>query len=406
MTTTLHETATPAPPSSADQGAGLPDLIFVSLEDWDDIWRRNQFLCAALARRFPKTKILFVGTPWNLTYHVRHGSLGKLRAPLTRTLPDFPNITVTNPPKLLPETLSAGRAFNEAVTRWHVARVARRWRMRNPLLWLNPPSAVHLAGRLNECSVIYDITDDWCVAPSFSPRERQLITHQDRTLCQRADLVIVCSESLAKTRADLCRNLLLLPNGVDVDHYASVATATLQTPNRGPVFGYTGTLHSDRTDVGLIVHLARSFPEGRVVLVGPNFLSDSDQKRLAAESNIAPPGAVPYARIPEVMAEFDVCIVPHVETAFTESLNPIKLWEYLAAGKPIVSTNVAGFRDYPHLCGIATGAGPFVAACRQALAEQGRHREERIAEARRHTWNARMDTLLETLREHRMTARL
>lgn len=106
------------------------------------------------------------------------------------------------------------------------------------------------------------------------------------------------------------------------------------------------------------------------------------------------PGAVPYARIPEAMAQFDVCIVPHVETVFTESLNPIKLWEYLAAGKPIVSTNIAGFRDYACFCRIASGSKAFVAACRAALDESDDRSSERIAEARLHTWDARVDALL------------
>ncbi len=387
-------------PLAANTNRRMPDLIFVSLEDWDDIWRRNQFLCASLTRRFPHTKLLFVGTPWNLTYHIRHGSFGKLHRPLTRTLPAFPNITVTNPPKFLPETVSSGRAFNEFIARRHVARVARQLGIVNPLLWLNPPSAVHMAGRMNERSVIYDITDDWCEAPSFSPRERKLLIRQDHTLCRQADLVIVCSEAIAQTRASLCRELLLLPNGVDADHYSTVAASPPRERSESPVLGYTGTLHSDRTDVSLIVSLARAFPAGRVLLVGPNFLCEEERQRLTREPNISAIGPLPYARLPDIMTEFDVCIVPHLETKFTESLNPIKLWEYLASGKPIVSTNVAGFRDYGHLCELASGPQAFVAACRNALSENGRRRIERVREAHKHTWEARVDGLVETMTMH------
>lgn len=375
------------------------DVIFVSLEDWDQIWRRNQFICSTLARRFPHRRILFVGTPWNLTYHLRRGSVRQLFRRLTRTLEELPNITVTNAPKLLPESFALGRKFNEWVARWHVGCIARRLGIRDPILWLNPQSAVHMADRMGEQCVIYDITDDWTLAPSFSEAERKLVVADDRALCKRADLVIVCSESLAKGRRDIAKNLLLLRNGVDVSHYSQHSTKGEGIVWHRPVFGYTGTLHRDRTDVDLIIHLARSFPDGTVVLVGPNHLEDEDIERLNGQPNIRLEGPVSYTRIPSIMAQFDVCVVPHVETPFTNSLNPIKLWEYLAFGKPIVSTNVAGFRDYPDLCRIASGNDEFVAACRLALEERDNLRPERIAEARKHTWDARVDALLAAMKE-------
>ena len=100
-----------------------------------------------------------------------------------------------------------------------------------------------------------------------------------------------------------------------------------------------------------------------------------------------------------MMARFDVCIVPHQRTEFMESLNPIKLWEYLAAGKPIVSTDVAGFRDYPQWVRLANDAPAFVAACRAALGEIGTDEGEKLkrqrrAEAAAHSWTARTAQLL------------
>src|ERR1700678_3099611 len=146
-------------------GVKMRDLIFVSLEDWDDVWRRNQFLCAALARRFPEIKILFVGLPRNVSNDLRRGNLRALRNEATTRLADFPNITVTHALKLLPDSINAGRSINQAMVRNHVRHTAEKLGMRNPLLWLNPHSAVHMAGTMNERAVIYDITDDWAMAP-------------------------------------------------------------------------------------------------------------------------------------------------------------------------------------------------------------------------------------------------
>lgn len=377
----------------------MRDLIFVSLENWDEVWRRNQFLCAGLAKRFPEMTILFVGLPRNVSYHLRHGSVGKLKGPATWTVPEFPNIIVTHALKLCPDSFLPGRRLNESMARSHVLRVATNLGMRDPILWLNPHSAVHMAGRIGERAVIYDITDDWAEAPSHSGWKRWRTIVQDRALCARADLVIVCSEALEASRRSYCKRILRLPNGVDCDHYSAIAESVESGKWPHPVFGYTGTIHGDRFDVGLVADVARAFPKGSVVLVGPDHLTEDEKRKLTLIGNVHFTGAIPYGRVPEVMAQFDVCMVPHVETVFTNSLNPLKLWEYLAVGKPIVSTNVAGFRSYPHLCHIASGIGPFIQACRQALEENGTREVERKMEARKHTWSQRIDTLLDAVPE-------
>ena len=381
--------------------SALPDTIFVSLEDWDEVWRRNQFLCAGLARRFPERKILFVGLPRDVSNGLRRGRLGALRTAPVRPVPGYPNVTLLHPLKVFPNTLSWGRRANEVLARRQVQRAARTLGITRPLLWLNPHSAVHMAGRMGERAVVYDITDDW-ISPIQTGRMRRLITAQDAALCRRADAVIVCSQKLLDMKRPLARRLFLVPNGVDTNHYRTVLDpdgprpeATADWPK--PVFGYAGTIHPERVDVALVERLAQSFPQGTVALIGPDLLSPADRARLDALGNVARTGPVPYRRLPDYLRAFDVCITPHCMSEFTESLNPIKLWEYLAAGKPMVSTNVAGFRDYPHLVHLADNPDAFVAACRDALREPASSGPARRAEAQRHTWDARLDCVLSIL---------
>lgn len=380
----------------------MRDLIFVSMEDWDEIWRRNQFICADLAKRYPDQKILFVGMPWDVSRHIRRGTLSELRKPISWKVEGLPNITVIQPLKFFPDSFAVGRWMNGLMSRIQIRRAARKLGMDQPILWLNPHSAVHMVGRMEESASIYDITDDWGLTPCFPKALRDRIKAQDRELCAKADLVIVCSEDLYKSRREMCREILLLPNGVDANHYAGVSRKIETNGFARPVFGYTGTLHPDRTDTKLIAALASAFPDGTVMLIGPDHLTPADRRVLAEHRNVLMPGPVPYAKIPEAMGKFDVCIVPHVETAFTESLNPIKLWEYLASGKPIVSTNIAGFRDYGQICHIASGFEGFIAGCRSALSDNEENREKRIAAASRNTWNSRVDTLLRTLAERQL----
>src|SRR5262249_48215130 len=140
---------------------------------------------------------------------------------IASSIAGYPNIAFTRPIKIAPNSLEAGRRINEVLFRSHVRKAALEMGMTNPLLWLNPHSAVHMAGRMGESGVIYDITDDWTLA-SFSPRDQKLISCQDLELCKRADLVVVCSEALEVSRKKIARRVALIPNGVDVDHYSKV----------------------------------------------------------------------------------------------------------------------------------------------------------------------------------------
>lgn len=397
----------------------MRDLIFVSLENWDEIWRRNQFLCAAWARRFPDRRILFVGRQQLLPLHLKRGTLGRLLRRPSWPVAGLPNITATYIPKPLPNPVPGGRAINEATARAHIARQAKRAELRDPLLWINPNDMGPLAGRLGERGVVYDITDDWELAEPEGAR-RQLVRDRDRELCRRADLTIVCSQALHDSRQSVTPRLLLLPNGVDAEHYLQsdqpCAQDSAQSDGKSdkigagnwskPVFGYTGSLHRDRIDFDIVLTLARAFPQGTVALVGPAYWTarsdDAVRAALKAQPNVVLAGPIPYQKVPRAMACFDVCIVPHCESAFTQSLNPIKLWEYLACGKPIVSTNVAGFASYPHLCRIASGPEAFIAACRAALEDLGSPqgqalKEQRREEAGHHSWEARLDDLLAAL---------
>jgi glycosyltransferase involved in cell wall biosynthesis len=289
----------------------MHDLVFISLEDWDDIWRRNQFLCSGLAKRFPKNKILFVGRPRLAHHAMRNARQGKSQKSATSVVPGYPNIHVTRPLKLVPNSLPGGRQINETMARSYIQRAMKEVGIREHLLWLNPHDAVHMAGRMGERAVIYDITDDWALA-SGSPQEKQLIQEQDQLLCKKADLVVVCSQALEQSRKSIAKRILLLPNGVNVEHYKDVSRAPKAATWSHPVFGYTGTLHSDRVDVKLIAAVAASFPQGSVVLVGPGKLEGEDLQLLSPYKNVHFTGAVPYAQIPKFMAEFDVCVVPHV----------------------------------------------------------------------------------------------
>ena len=381
----------------------MESLVFVSMENWDEIWRRNQFLVSELAQRYPESKILFVGTPQDVTHGVREGNLTPLREALSpqklrnpQTEVPLPNVFLLNPPKWLPKTLPFGRRLNDHIQYRAIRKACAQLKMESPLLWLNAHYAVDLVGNLGESGVIYDVTDDWSQLAQ-SDLDKRLTVAQDAELCRKADAVIVCSERLYELKQKLSDNVTLIPNGVDAAHYAPVLDEkekplpSIAAHWEKPVYGYTGTIHPDRVDVGLIEGIAKRMTQGTLALVGPTLLTDEDMRRLTKTGRVVFTGGVSYNILPEIMRAFDVCMTPHLVTPFTESLNPIKLWEYLAAGKPIVSTPVAGFRDYPQFVACAKNADDFFDALRIAEKEPEAKQRERRHVVTEQSWHNRVD---------------
>jgi glycosyltransferase involved in cell wall biosynthesis len=378
------------------------DFIFVAMENWDGVWRRNQPVAAGFARRHPDKKILFVGLTIDVSHLVRRRRFGDLWRSLRGSgkLPspvNLPNIFLLNPIKLLPNTLSWGRKFNQWHERRQIRQAVKSLQIQSPILWMNPYYALHLVGQMGEVISVYDVGDDWT---SFSQKEwfRQLVIAEDNDLTRKASAVIVVSQRLFEMKQGMSRRLHHIPNGVYLERYAAVCQRTLPRHPvtadwKYPVLAYTGTLHSERVDIDLVIALARRFRAGTVALVGPIQVDAATRQRLEAEPNIKLTGPVEFEQMPQVMGAFDVCIVPHLVTPFTESLSPLKLYEYLASGLPTVSTPVSGFRDFPELIYLASDEAAFAEGVQKALCESPEMPSRRQKAAAEHTWDARMDAI-------------
>ena len=389
------------------------DIIFVAMENWDEMWRRNQPIAAEFARRVPTRKLLYVGLSIDISHGIRRLSLKPLLRALFRsrklpTADGYPNITLFNPVKWLPNTLTFGQRFNRWRERCQLRRAIKAAGLNSPILWLNPHYGLHLLGQLSETFVVYDIGDDWSAIKQAEWLRRQTIA-EDAELCRRADALIVVSEHLRQLKEGLNARVRRIPNGVYVDRYTSIAHGTIPSHPATrdwprPILAYTGTIHAERVDLSLIEDIARAFPHGTVALIGPNLLDNKDTERLRRHPNIQITGTFHFNEMPSVMSAFDVCIVPHAVSPFTESLSPLKLYEYLASGLPSVATPVPGFRDYPKLVYLADNSEAFISAIHDALVEPKHLRALRQAEAQHHSWDARMDAIESTIiagRQHR-----
>lgn len=318
----------------------MSDLIVVSLERWDEVWRRNQHLVSGLLREDPALRVLFVEPPDDPLHALQRRARPEFGHGL-RPIAD--RLHTTRPVKLLPRRFDP-RA--DARIERGIVRAAARLGMTDPLLWINDPRTAGLARRTG-WATLYDLTDDWLAADRPSAEMRRISEGEDWLLAHAA-AVVACSPELARRKSPQRPGIALVRNGVDIDAYRTSQPRPADLPP-GPVALYLGTLHRDRLDVDLCLRTAAALRAdgltgGTVVLVGPNALDEADTARLR-DAGVAVLGARPHEAVIGYLQHADVLLVPHVVSAFTESLDPLKLYEYQAVGRLVVSTPVAGFRD-------------------------------------------------------------
>ncbi|HVM07301.1 MAG TPA: glycosyltransferase [Acidimicrobiales bacterium] len=314
-------------------------VVVLSLEPWDDVWRRNQFLVRELLAADSSLRVLFVEPPVDILHHL-------LR---TRRLPSLPGLRKSDhderlllftPVKALPRAL--GPWADRDLVR-QLKRVLSRCSFEGATLWVNDPAYAQLARW--RMPLVYDLTDDWTKADR-PPRQHRRLVEWDRTLTTRANVVTACSDALAASHSN-ARDLRVILNGVDVDHFRARQERPADLPTT-PVATYVGTLHEDRLDIGLVTRTARALPQIKFVFVGPCALGARARNALEAEPNVILLGQRPYEVVPSYLQHSDVIVIPHVTSEFTATLDPIKAYECMAVGTPTVATPVVGF----------VGAGP------------------------------------------------
>jgi hypothetical protein len=203
-------------------------------------------------------------------------------------------------------------------------------------------------------------------------------------LIQGADLILASSRPLQEKIARSSREAVLLRNACDYEHFASI---TRQGSNR-PVIGYYGAI-ADWFDSDLVADLAELRPAWDFVLIGSTFAADVS--RLRNLPNVQLVGEQPYAELPRWLSRFDVATLPFRRTPLTEATNPVKAYEIMAAGLPLVSVPLPEIVEFGDLVRLASTPAEFERQIRAELERRGESLvEKRRAFARGQTWEERV----------------
>lgn len=303
-----------------------------------------------------------------------------------------PEAVMTAPAVPLPGAAIA-RLANRALWRASVGGRARAMGLDRPILWVSLPTALDAAAALRPRALVYYCGDDFGALDGV---DHGPALAMERELAAAADLVLVSHPALA-AKFDP-RRTVLVPHGVDLARFSTDGPR----PGAIPVTGFLGRL-DDRLDWDALAAAADALPEWRFELAGPLApVAAAAAARLAARPNVALSGPVPPEAVPALLARWRVALLPYRDTPMTRACDPLKLREYLAAGRPVAAFPIAGaaaFAPEATLCapeGLA--AAILRAADRDAPADRAARRA-RVADADWSARAARVDALLDALAE-------
>ena len=299
-------------------------------------------------------------------------------------------------PLPLDRTFDWVKNVNESMVRGRVISVARELRLHDYLLWFSYYDSLGLDRTESTRFKVYDCIDDWS---EFRQAYRDRLPEMEARLVKESQVVFATSRRLYEGKHRLNPHTYLVPNGVDFEHFSRPAGLTVPPALQDvqhPTIGYSGAI-SWWVDLELVEAVARKRPDWSFVFVGPV----KEGIRLPRLANVRFVGQVPYEAVPSYLSVFDVCLIPFRQTRLIESVDPIKVYEYLATGKPIVSTplpQVERFRPFVEIV-----EGPNLEhAIEQALKDDSSDRREaRKGIAAENSWDRRFAEIMRIIHERR-----
>jgi glycosyltransferase involved in cell wall biosynthesis len=406
MTTNLIATSTCRVLESDPDLSGIlegENIICISLHGWDTLWSRAQPLMSLLADN--GNQVLFIEPAASLATAIVFPEYRILRAGLsTRIMKVKEGLYVLTPPMLLPFASRSDLVcrINQSILRRIINSRLEKLEFGAPILWTYSPYSIHLVGKLGEKMVVYDCTDERTANPMVSKNH---IRSLEIRLMRRADLVFVTARGLLERKRVFNPHTYLAPNGVDFLHFNQARSRALAMPEdikdlSRPILGFVGAI-AYWVDLDLIEFVARARSGWSIVMIGP-LRAGGNIGRLRHLSNVHFVGKKDWTVLPCYLQAFDVCLSPFkLSEPITETANPLKIYEYLAAGRPVVSTDMPEVRPLRDVVRIAYSQEDFVEQIQAALQEdRAAACQARIEVARNYDWPVLLGQMSEKIRQH------
>lgn len=368
-------------------------IVLYSAVNWDGLFARPQHL--ALQFVAMGARVLFVEPAVSLLAPLKRRELLKnLGSSHTRVLED--RLAVVTPPPVIPAGYG-WRPINKH-NQNSIANVVRK--SLAALGWVPTIVLTHLPGSADmpqDIPIVYDCVDDHAAFADLSSLWRkEVVLELERDLLRRSRCVFASSDALLRLCQASRPDTRLIGNGVSIEPFALAArTKTGATGLKGVVVGFYGGI-GQWIDLELIRKAAHLRPDFNFMLIGP---VEAGCDMSGFPPNVHMRGLTPYKELPALLADFDVALVPFKNTTLTQSVNPLKLYEYFAAGKPVLVGDIPELTRWGSLVYPVRTPERFVQAVEMALNEPESLREQRRQVAAENSWQAKAEEMLSCLEE-------
>lgn len=328
------------------------DIVCVSFVTWDDHWGTSQQQMSRLAR---KNRVFFMDQPISPLSFVtgvrsRRAVWTQFKRWLSGPRQVAENVWAGAPPPILPfRTNRIVNAINAAIIRRWLGRSARKLGFKDVIFWNFEPGLPGLGRGVRPALSVFHCVDDFSAIPYWwHSGDGQM--RLEAQCCRESDVVICTGRKLVESRRQYNDNIHFVPEGADVAAFIASASDDIRVPEGlanlpKPVVGYVGVIDF-RLDVPLIEYMADQRPQWSFALVGPMKGDTLDMSKLRSMPNVHFFGRQKLEDVPAFVKGMDVCTIPYVLNDYTHHIFPLKLYEYMAAGKPNVASAMEEMLPY------------------------------------------------------------
>ena len=376
------------------------DILLLSTADWGNpFWTNKQHVALELSRL--GHKVLYVESLGLRSPSINKADVSRIFRRLLNGL-KLPkrineNLWVWSPIVIPFQNYYIVRLFNKCILSLLSKLFTYSLNFKSPVLWTYNPITIDLYLVGPKIKVVYHCVDEIKAQPNMPVRQ---IENAENKLLKRADYVFVTSKELYRTRKKINKNTFFFSNVADFDHFSKARNNITVMPEdisciKGPVIGFVGAISSYKVDFELLSFIAKSRPDWSIVLIGKIGEGEPGTDASILElDNMYMLGPRPYKDLPGYIKSFDVAMIPVTLNDYTHAMFPMKLFEYLAAGKRIVSTNIDSLQSYRDHVYLSASYNEFVDNIEKILLDDDKGLNERLALAKKNTYRIRTEKML------------